>query len=111
MKAYIYQAALLCEDCADIVQEVRKGKGGFDDYPENSDIWPQGPYSDGGGESDCPEHCDHCGLFLENPLTSDGEAYVKEFVASHQLGKTANPLPCAREWRERYAYLFTEDAG
>jgi len=28
-----------------------------------------GPYPDGGGEADAPQHCGGCGVFLENPLT------------------------------------------
>lgn len=59
MDAYIYQAALICEGCASALQVN------------------DGPYADGGGEADCPNHCDQCGVFLENPLTSDGYDYVR----------------------------------
>ncbi len=45
---------------------------------DDSEQWPQGPYPDGGGEADCPQHCDCCGAFLENPLTDDGDSYVRE---------------------------------
>ena len=47
----------------------------------DSECTPIGPYANGGGESDAPEHCDTCGLFLENPLTSDGLEGVNEIVA------------------------------
>lgn len=70
MDAYIFQAALLCTDCAHKVRRVTNASLESDDYP-------QGPYSDGGGEFDCPQHCDHCGVFLENPLTIDGYGYVR----------------------------------
>ncbi len=79
MDAYIFQAALLCEGCADETMtrlESRKVENNGD-----SDTFPQGPYANGGGEADSPSHCDHCGLFLENPLTSDGYAYVEQAVA------------------------------
>jgi hypothetical protein len=81
MKAYIYQAALLCEGCAHIVKTrmLDREPGGYDAFKsEDSDRFPQGPYSQGGGEADCPNHCDHCRVFLENPLTADGADYVKQ---------------------------------
>ena len=80
MDAYIYQAALLCDDCALKVIEDLKAKGVAD--AGDSDGYPQGPYGDGGGESDLPEHCAHCNEFLENPLTSEGMAWLKEALAS-----------------------------
>ena len=85
MNAYVYQAALYCEECA---TEIRSHLHKFNKYrnPRNpgdlstydSGGYPKGPYSDGGGEADCPQYCDGCGEFLENPLTSDGMAYVEE---------------------------------
>lgn len=81
MDAYIYQAALLCPDCARNVMGELVGAislGQINPADNNADTYPQGPYSDGGGEADCPQHCDHCGVFLENPLTTDGIAYVEK---------------------------------
>jgi hypothetical protein len=40
-------------------------------------------YVDGGGESDCPQHCGTCGVYLENPLTKDGIAYVLEAIEEY----------------------------
>jgi hypothetical protein len=97
MNVYAYQAALLCEDCGKAAIENLKGHAALPSY--ESDEWPQGPYADGGGEADNPQHCDHCNIFLENPLTSDGETYVREAVAS---GKGF----CAGQWRQFYNYLF-----
>lgn len=73
MNAYIYQAALLCESCATTAKWTLAPDA-------DSDRYPQGPYANGGGEADCPQHCDHCNLFLENPLTTDGMEYVRESV-------------------------------
>lgn len=83
---YVFQAALLCEECGkaeracrpalDALSDAELGELGFD----SNDI-PMGPYSGGGGEADCPQHCDNCGVFLENPLTSAGIAYVRNAVA------------------------------
>jgi hypothetical protein len=79
MNAYIYQAALLCEECA-----LKTGRVfARPDESEDSDCFPVGPLPNGGGEADCPEHCDHCGVFLENPLTTDGYECVRFHVASN----------------------------
>lgn len=80
MKAYIYQAAFLCETCAHLQRaKILHAMPDFSAHvPEDSDKYPIGPYSNGGGEADTPQHCDHCGLFLENPLTDDGRTYVRE---------------------------------
>jgi hypothetical protein len=77
MNAYVFQAALLCEDCGEQVKQSKPFTGAPIDG-RDSECWPQGPYSDGGGEADTPQHCDSCGVFLENPLTTDGLAYVAD---------------------------------
>jgi hypothetical protein len=87
MRVYMFQAALLCEDCGAIAKIERKEYEPRDPEDESSfdsDHYPKGPYADGGGEADCPQHCDSCGLFLENPLTPDGDAYVREQAAEFQ---------------------------
>ncbi len=73
MDAYIYKAALYCAGCTENSYIVTLDADAIGD----SDKMPQGPYPNGGGEADTPQHCDNCGLFLENPLTEDGIAYVK----------------------------------
>jgi hypothetical protein len=72
--AFVYCAALLCSDCGEAARKDITGAGHAPADPENessydSDQFPKGPYPDGGGEADAPQHCDHCGTFLENPLT------------------------------------------
>lgn len=89
MDVYMFQAALLCKWCG---EQARKqltdaGKAPTDPDDESSydsDQFPKGPYSNGGGEADSPQHCDMCALFLENPLTPDGDAYVREQVAPYE---------------------------
>ena len=98
MNAYKYQAALLCEHCAeDIRDHLHPDVLADADKNGHSDIAPQGPYSDGGGEADCPQHCDICGLFLENPLTDAGYAYVRE-MASDKSSHTS----VINEWKAFY---------
>jgi hypothetical protein len=99
MKAYAYQAALICEGCGKLMQAKLMPTMADISQFEDSNSFPQGPYENGGGEADCPQHCDHCRIFLENPLTPDGETYVREAVAS---GEGVN----IEEWREFYSYLF-----
>lgn len=97
MDAYIYQSALLCDDCAHDRQKDNWSQRRNDD----SNVYPKGPYGDGGGEADHPQHCADCNLFLENPLTTDGEDYVRDAVDS--VGCNTDTLTA---WREHYAYLF-----
>jgi hypothetical protein len=83
MKAYIYQADIYCEDCGQAIKTELDKAGKTpadpdDEYTFDSDEYPKGPYSDGGGEADSPQHCADCHTFLENPLTSDGREYVRE---------------------------------
>jgi hypothetical protein len=108
MDAYIYQAALLCSDCTRKVKEDLEERGMTPEDPDNeysydSDDYPKGPYSEGGGEADCPNHCDMCHEFLENPLTSEGDNYVREAVA--EFHATGHGL-VAGEWEYYYDYLF-----
>jgi hypothetical protein len=63
----------------------------------DSDEFPKGPESDGGGESDTPAHCCQCHTFLENPLTGDGYEYVLE-----QLRDGSGDADVLAEWRRYY---------
>lgn len=80
MDAYIFQGDIYCEDCADDIKAQRANRR----HCEDSDDYPQGPYADGGGEADCPNHCGNCGEFLENPLTDEGRRYVLYAVAGRR---------------------------
>ncbi len=88
MNVYMYQAALFCEDCgveirARLTKQGTAPEDPEDEYTYDSDDYPKGPYSDGGGESDCPNHCDGCEVFLENPLTDDGYDSVSDIVKAN----------------------------
>jgi hypothetical protein len=100
MNAYIYQAALFCEDCGRSIRKRLKQEGKAPDSPRDestydSDEYPKGPYQDGGGEADSPQHCGagadclnameledgrKVGAWLENPLTSHGVEYVRQAI-------------------------------
>lgn len=79
MRAYVYQAELLCEDCAVVVAEALH----VSDDNGDSNNYPQGPHPDGGGEADSPCHCAQCGVFLENPLTDEGDTYVRGLAKAY----------------------------
>lgn len=103
MDAYIYQAALLCADCGQAaiikVEEMAVKPRG---YPSDSDAYPQGPYPQGGGEADSPQHCGHCGLFLENPLTGDGMNYVSDRLMEHYRDRSEGSADVLKTWAEHY---------
>jgi len=81
MEAYIYQADTYCPTCT---EEIKKGltppEHPEDERTFDSDDYPKGPFADGGGEADTPNHCAKCHCHLENPLTHDGYKYVKEYI-------------------------------
>ena len=106
MNAYIYQAALYCERCGNEIRERLTDEGKApanpdDEHTYDSDGFPKGPYSDGGGEADCPQHCDGCGCHLENPLTSDGENHVRESILDH-LCSNDGDKDVIETWRAYY---------
>lgn len=83
MNVYMFQAALLCAECGltqcgILTVHEKRPADPSDESSYESDEYPKGPYPNGGGEADTPQHCDACGLFLENPLTADGDDYVRE---------------------------------
>lgn len=102
MNVYVFQAALLCEPCG-----VAAKQGLTPD--EDSDRYPSGPHGQAGGEADSPQHCDACNAFLENPLTSDGRAYVADCIAGHfTTGQGSESV--LREWSEFYDIPFEATA-
>jgi hypothetical protein len=97
--AYAYDAALLCEDCGQKAADDLRGRG-VEDTGDSGDF-PQGPYPDGGGESDSAQFCDRgkqCvnavqverhkfGCPLGNPLTTDGALAVRESVVDDMFSR------------------------
>jgi len=119
MKAFMYRAALLCVACGEARCEELTGAGLAPATPANessfdSDDFPKGPYGDGGGEADCPQACDRCMAFLENPLTADGVAYVVEaVVAYHSAGGIMGrgKIEVISEWLDFYGPSWPAIAG
>lgn len=81
----MFTAALYCADCTAPILRRLSYEGKIPEDPSNessydSDDYPKGPYDDGGGEADTPQHCAGCHEHLENSLTDDGVAYVREAI-------------------------------
>lgn len=72
MNAYLRGCTLFCESCA------RRGPK----FIASNEEQFVGPYPSGGGEADSPQHCDSCGIWLQNPLTDDGRRYVEDAIAA-----------------------------
>ena len=77
MDAYIYRADIYCEDCAEQTVAAIRHDLVLHTNLIGSDNFPQGPFPNGGGEADIPQHCGSCGVFLENPLTEIGRNYAQ----------------------------------
>jgi hypothetical protein len=123
MDAYVYQAAFSCEDCikqiliekhlapknlssADTLANVLHMHDYCSESDYDSDELPKGPYSEG-GEADSPQHCDACGCFLENPLTTDGYRYVNEQLIKHACDGDGNAQVLV-EWAKFYNACYYE---
>lgn len=110
MNAYVYQSALYCEECISEIKldlPVPEGCDPDDERTYDSEDYPKGPYPDGGGEADSPQHCDGCQLFLENPLTRDGAEYVAEQIAEDaERIFRASDKPSA-EWFKFYDFSIS----
>lgn len=91
MHAYVYKAALWCPTCG-LAHRTRlpipPGADANDESTWDSDVWPKGPYAEGGGEADSPQHCEGCGVFLENPVTDNG---LDALYDAHAEGKQLPP--------------------
>lgn len=127
---YTFRAALWCDSCVrntlkdseDVIAafpDLWQGGGHLvstDDMiraavtaagrnPDNESTWdsdqfPKNAGEDGGGESDTPQHCGCCGVFLENPLTNAGLHYAIDQLIQHS--EDAGDTDCLPQWREFY---------
>jgi len=99
---YAYNAALYCSECADrIMCELDEREGADADSGDSND-YPQWCSDD--SESDCPEHCDGCGEFLGNSLTSEGVDYVVQAYREDMLAGRRDSVAC-QVWAPYYFWV------
>jgi hypothetical protein len=110
---YAYQAEPWCDECARKIKAQLRleakacGRPSEDIDTGDTDDYPQWGSDD--EETDCPEHCAGCGVFLENPLTDNGQRYVGERLADALVAKynDASVGLCIEEWWDKYHELPT----
>jgi hypothetical protein len=80
----------------------------FKDNPEAETFEKGGAYP-GGSEHDLPDFCADCGDPVGNPLTPEGMAYVREFVADRYdlpYKEAGCDLATAIALQNEYSYLW-----
>src|ERR1700730_4627230 len=127
MDAYLYKAALWCGPCiikalvagrkaapgaidmppAEALKQVVSANGFTSESDYDSDDLPKGPYADGGGEADTPQHCDVCGPFLEIPLTGDGLIYVEDAIRDNL--RTKKPCRATNDVIVEWANFYIDE--
>ncbi len=91
-QAYIYQADTYCEECTAAIKARLFAAGEvpanpLDERTFDSDVYPKGPYDNGGGEADTPNHCASCHKPLLNDLTRVGVEYVAQKLLEYVESK------------------------
>ena len=120
---YMFQGALYCTDCGRDIQDTlrKEGKDPEDEDDEesfDSDDFPKGPFSEGGGEADSIHHCDsngEClnaiklpcgskiGAWLGNDLTGEGDRWLAESIRESIFKDDAHGRQVNRLWRLKYS--------
>lgn len=108
MQHYIYQASIYCKSCGEELKKelTEQGKapenpGDFETF--DSGDFPKGPFPRSMNESDSPEHCHDCGIFLENPLTDHGVDYVYRRIKGWSEQKGEYNKEIVKEWLDYYS--------
>lgn len=115
MNVYAYQADIYCENCAnkiryELSREGKEPNNISDETSYDTDEYPKGPYPDGGGEADSPQHCGGCNTFLENPLTQYGYEYTKEHI-ERDIRNSYYGSVAIQEWGQFYGIDIEEIAN
>ena len=79
MKIYMWNADLYCGPCGEAIAATLPAPTEWEREHPDSNSYPVG-YDSSEGESDTPDHCGKCQLFLERNLTEDGIEYVRDYV-------------------------------
>lgn len=113
---YIYCADVYCESCGSAIRAKLTAEGKApadpaDEHSYDSDDFPKGPFSDGGGESDSPQHCSDCKVYLFAPLTAEGQRYTAEALWEYvTTGGKRGTRAVLDQWAEDLGDYSLEDA-
>ena len=108
---YAFDADTYCEDCTEKMYPGATDwrRDGFDpsDYTdsEGNELHP----IFGDDESDHPDHCGRCGVFLENALTSDGYATVIRILSDTAIRWEDKTREYREAYFDRYSDAFDPD--
>lgn len=110
----------VCDDSGDVVDyRWFCSEGCYNDHvgqnPSTRNLELGGAYPLG-AEHDSPDYCATCSEPVGNPLTTDGEIYVCEYVArvdaeSHGPSADLEGIERAVRLRAEYPYLWHPDTG
>lgn len=102
---YTADADTWCEDC---IEKNYPGSTADDSTVEDSEGNEIRPMFDD-DESDHPDHCHDCGVFLENALTSEGYRYVVDILADTHVAWPKDRRANLEAYWDRYSDYFDVD--
>ena len=109
----IYCADMWCDECTEKIKEDHARDGFVPNDPDDQHTYDSDEYPkdcDVTGESDCPQHCAGCQVFLENELTCDGADYVRQAVTDDIEMGHHNSVALT-EWMPYYDWIDYGDMG
>ena len=89
---------------AEALEQIVAANGFTSESHYDSDDLPKGPYAEGGGEADTPQHCEGCAQFLGNPLTVDGLICVENMIRDYRRTRKVSGAAADSviEWADSY---------
>ena len=98
MKIYIFNGDIYCKPCGEGIAAALPNPDAWEiDHPDST-IYPVA-FDSSEGETDSPDHCGECNLFLERRLTEDGILYVQMEMALDNSDGTNDII---NEWADFY---------
>jgi len=79
MKIYMFDGDWFCGPCGEAIATTLPEPDAWEREHPDSNSYPVA-YDSSEGESDTPDHCGKCQLFLERNLTDEGRQYVQDYV-------------------------------
>jgi len=100
VKIYMWNADLYCKPCGEAIAATLPEPTEWEHEHSDSNDYPV-EYDSSEGESDTPDHCGECNLFLERNLTEDGVRYVRE-LASDYIESSNELSETVQQWVDFY---------